>query len=172
MINTAECTSVEQELIKHSLVHAIRLGRDGRFLAEHDVPRCGRVRRKQSPVHEPLDISNVRVRNSTWTHSVSQIRILRLFRRQLEDLRQQLLGSCGSPYEELYGRCEQSKLYLPISTRSDMKRKAHLCGFFSEGEYKVFQQLVTILDSVGILSHDPNHSCFGFWFVQHVQVFA
>lgn len=47
-----------------------------------------------------------------------------------------------------------------------------LDGFFQERQQKVLEQLVRVLDPIGVLSEDPNHSSLGIGCVQRVQVLA
>lgn len=43
VVDAAECARVQEQLVKHASVHAVRLGRDGRLLRQDNVLRCGRI---------------------------------------------------------------------------------------------------------------------------------
>ena len=80
MIYAPQRRSVQQQLIQRAAVHAVRVRRDRRLLAQHDLLRRRGVHGEQAPVHEA---------------AVAQVGVVDVLGRRFEDLVHERLGGLG-----------------------------------------------------------------------------
>lgn len=52
------------------------------------------------------------------------------------------------------------------------RQLTNLCALVVEAFQEALQELVGIVDSLGVLAHDPNHGSTSVWLVQGVEVFT
>lgn len=144
VVNGGQGTNVEEEVLEDGGVNVVKgaLGGEGLLRENHSLGPHG-IGGKQAPVNES---------------AVPEIRVVNRLCSPLENLLDELLGAVWAVEEELHHGGQQGKL--------------HIGGLVKERVQEGGEELVGIVNAVGVVTDDPNHGGLCVRLVQGVEILA
>ena len=143
LVDDGERGQVGDEQVEQRGLHALGRVADHRVLRQHDVRRRLGVGGQQTPV----DVA-----------AVANVGVVAVLRDGVQDVLHQVLRVAGTHQEQLH--------------RGGQQRQLHVWRLVVEAVEEGLQQLVGVVDTVGVLADDPDHGGLGLGLVQRIQVLA
>mmetsp|Transcript_777 Transcript_777/g.3202 ORF Transcript_777/g.3202 Transcript_777/m.3202 type:complete len:716 (+) Transcript_777:454-2601(+) len=143
VVHGAERRELRDHLVEEARLQSEGVVGDGRLLREHHGAGRVRVGAEQAPVDEA---------------TVTEIRVVGLFRGHREHALHELLRLLRVLQEELHRGGEQLEL--------------HAGRLLVEGLEEGLHELIGVVDALGVLADDPDHGGLGLGLVERLEVLA
>lgn len=143
MIDARQRRNVANQLVEERRLEQVRFLGYQRLDREDDLLRGGRVGAEQPPVDEA---------------AIAKVRIVRILRGEAQHVLNERLRVGGPFQKQLHDRRQQLQLHLRVLVLEPLE--------------EAVEQLVGVVDPLGVLADDPDHGGARFGFVQRVEVFA